>query len=280
MTDRSFSAGEAIFREGEFALTMYEVQRGSVGIVQDYGTQRERELTVLKAGQLFGEMGLVEAVPRSATAVAKEDGTLVREITEEEFYAFFQNKPELLLQLLKQLSARIRENTEKYREACQVLRRSVEAEKSGAPLSEALSQEMTDIGREAEKKRTVRKGLRSAFYAYVQEDLAAYEGKRNVVRASLFERLAVRALPVDEMHVNPEDEFADPEIGPSDRIISEYAHEIPQLWMDHEPIFRKPVCVYKIQPEGYLLLNGHHRWAAALKSGLGKIRAVILNPPK
>ena len=43
-------------------------------------------------------------------------------------------------------------------------------------------------------------------------------------------------------------------------------------------IFDEPVIVHKMQPDGYLILNGHHRWAAALKTGLDKIRAEIINP--
>ena len=35
--------------------------------------------------------------------------------------------------------------------------------------------------------------------------------------------------------------------------------------------------VEKITPDGYLLLNGHHRWAAAIKMGLPKIRVKIIN---
>ena len=120
----------------------------------------------------------------------------------------------------------------------------------------------------------------SNFFAYVQEDLQACEGKRNVVRASAFERLTVRRVSPDEMHVNPDDEFAKPEVGPNDRIINEYAHEIPRFMQDMIPVFPEPIMVYKIKPEGYLILNGHHRWAAAVKTGLGKVRVAILNPPK
>ena len=44
-----FSAGDVIFREGERQLTMYEIQKGSVTIVRDHGTEREETLTLLKA---------------------------------------------------------------------------------------------------------------------------------------------------------------------------------------------------------------------------------------
>lgn len=280
MNTRTYSSGELIFREGELQLSLYEIQRGSVGIYRDYGTEQESLLTVLKAGKLFGEMGLPEASPRSATALAREDGTILREISEEEFYSFLQDKPGLLLQILRQLSARIRENTEKYQAVCRALAESEAAAKTGEGKSDELQQQLESIGKVAEKKRKLQVGLRSAFFAYVQDDLEAYEGKREVVRASLFERLTVRRISTDEMHVNPDDEFTHPEVGPCDRIINEYAQELKRLWTDGCDVFPEPVVVYKIKPEGYLLLNGHHRWAAAVKSGFGKIRAVIMNPPR
>ena len=152
MKDVSFHAGDVVFREGEMQLSMYEVRKGSVGIYLDYGTEQERQLTVLKEKQLFGEMGLLEAAPRSATAVALQDGTFLRVIDEEEFNAFFQDKPELLLQILKQLSARIRENTEKYEQVCRTLAESVKADRSGAEKSTELTRQMESIGAEAKKK--------------------------------------------------------------------------------------------------------------------------------
>ena len=90
----------------------------------------------------------------------------------------------------------------------------------------------------------------------------------------------MRTLSPKDMHVNPEDEFADPEIGPSDRIINEYMHEVQRLYMERRSLFPSPIVVYKMAKGGYLILNGHHRWAAAIKCGLKKVRATIMNPPK
>ena len=278
MTTHRHTVGDVIFREGDFDLTMYDIQAGSVGIFLDYGSLKQKKLTVLKAHQLFGEMGLIEACPRSATAVALEDGTVLREISEEEFYDFFRKEPERLLQILRQLSARIRENTEKYHEACLALSEMLEAEKTGQGKGKELEQQLKEIGNSAAK--SWRPGLHSSFYSYVQQDLAAYEGKRQLVRVSLVERLAVRYISPEEMHANPDDEFSDPDIGPSDRIINEYAHEIPRLYRNGERIFPSPIMVCKMASDGYLIINGHHRWAAAIKSGTKKIRAAIMNPPK
>jgi len=275
-----FSAGDLIFREGDFQLTMYDIQKGSVGVYLDYDTEQKKQLTVLRENQFLGEMGLVGSAPRSATAVALEDGTVLREIGEDEFFGYFEDKPERLLQILRQMSARIRENTEAYQEVCRALFEKEEAEKAGIEKSDALNEQLNAISKAAKKRKTYYPGLRSTFYEYVKEDLAAYEGRREVVRANLIERLVVRSLSPEDMHANPDDEFCDPAIGPSDRIISEYAHQLSWLYRDNEPVFPSPIVVYKLASDGYLILNGHHRWAAAIKCGLKKVRAVIMNPPK
>ena len=38
------------------------------------------------------------------------------------------------------------------------------------------------------------------------------------------------------------------------------------VYLTPEP-WEEPLIVEKVHPEGYMLLNGHHRWAAALKTG-------------
>ncbi|MBO5555563.1 MAG: cyclic nucleotide-binding domain-containing protein [Oscillospiraceae bacterium] len=275
-----YASGQVIFREGEAALAMYEIRQGSVGIFLDYDTAEKRQLTVLKENQLFGEMGLIESAPRSATAVALEEGTVLREIGEDEADAFFLQQPERFLQTLRQMSARIRENTEKYQEVCTALVESERAREEGKKKSEALDRQLNEISKTAKKRKNGYVGGQSTFYPYVREDLEAYEGKRNVVRAGLVERLVVRRIDPEEMHVNPDDEFADPAIGPSDRIINDYVQEIPWLYRDGKAIFPSPIAVFKLESDGYLILNGHHRWAAAIKTGLSKVRAVIMNPPK
>ena len=274
----TFSSGEVIFREGDPARTMYEIRKGSVGVYLDYDAEEKQQLSVLKEQQLLGEMGLIEACPRSATAVALEDETVLQEIEAEEFYAFFQNQPEHLLEMLRQLSARIRVNTQQYQSACLALREHVEAEKAGKAKSAELDQQLQEIGQAAKKRNPGYSVVESSFYPYVREDLAATEGKRKLVKASLFQRLVVRSLPPEEMHVNPDDEFADPAVGPNDRIINEYVHEIPFLKRFDEPIFPSPIMVAKLESDGYMILNGHHRWAAAIKSGLSKVRAAVTNP--
>ena len=118
----SFNKNEVVFRQGEYAVCMYDIVSGSVGIYVGYGTENENRLTTLKAGEFFGEMGLLEAYPRGATAIAMEDGTKLREIGESEFDEYFKVQPERLLAIMCQLSERLRDRTADYEGACLVLK--------------------------------------------------------------------------------------------------------------------------------------------------------------
>lgn len=130
MESKSFGTGEVIFRQGVYQSTMYEVVSGSVGIFADYGTASECRLATLGPGESFGEMGLVECYPRSATAVALEDGTTVEEIDANEFASYYASQPQKVLSIMRQLSERLRATDAKYVEACRAVYEAVEAEKA------------------------------------------------------------------------------------------------------------------------------------------------------
>ena len=120
MKENTFGKDQIIFRQGDTATVMYDILSGKVGIYKDYQTDTEKQIAVIEAGQIFGEMGMIEYYPRSATAVALED-TVVTELGESELKEYFRNKPEKLLRLLKMLSQRIRETTQKYYDVCRTV---------------------------------------------------------------------------------------------------------------------------------------------------------------
>lgn len=120
MKEITFGKDQVIFREGDNAATMYDILSGKVGIYKNYGAKNEQQIIVMEAGQVFGEMGMIEYYPRSATAVALED-TVVEELGESEIRDYFKTKPEKLLQLMKVLSQRVRETTQKYMDVCRIV---------------------------------------------------------------------------------------------------------------------------------------------------------------
>ena len=121
MKEITFNKDQVIFRQGEFGTAMYDVLSGEIGIYTDYQGADEKQIAVIKAGEVLGEMGLIEVYPRSATAVVLTDGTVVIELKEDDLRAYLQDKPEKLLQVMRQLSSRIRETTEKYVDVCRAV---------------------------------------------------------------------------------------------------------------------------------------------------------------
>ena len=126
---------------------MYYIQLGSVGIYTDYGTGKENQLVVLEEEAFFGAMGLIEKMPRSATAVAVEDDTVLRKITEEELEELFKTSPVLVVRSIEHLSGRLRSLTKDYLDACEMVTKMDEAEKTDKVLTraeEALIRELSD----------------------------------------------------------------------------------------------------------------------------------------
>ena len=119
---------------------------------------------------------------------------------------------------------------------------------------------------------------KSEFDEFVLNDVKKQKGVYMPVQANLAERLTTRHLPMEKLHPNPDDEFAFPDIGPNYQIISKYVEDIMTAYrMKLEPFDDDPIIVEKLHPEGYLILNGHHRWAAAMRMHLKKIRVKIVN---
>ena len=74
---------EIIFNQGDKSDCMYDIRVGTVGIYANYGTKEEKLLTELTKDQFFGEMGIIEGYPRSATAVAMGDMTELTALMEQ-----------------------------------------------------------------------------------------------------------------------------------------------------------------------------------------------------
>jgi CRP-like cAMP-binding protein len=71
---RSIPRGKPIVRQGERAEGFYVVRSGTLEIVEENPqTGNERVLRVLGRGEAFGELGLLEAAPRTATVRALEE---------------------------------------------------------------------------------------------------------------------------------------------------------------------------------------------------------------
>ena len=111
--ERSFSAGEQIFKEGDTGDGIYVVKEGSVEISMAINQNVRRTFAKLGPGEMFGEMAVLELKPRSANAIAATP-TQVFFIPREELLLMLGDSPALSLQFLREISQRLRDFNRRY----------------------------------------------------------------------------------------------------------------------------------------------------------------------
>ena len=140
-----YQCGTVICREGEPGDCMYEIETGKVGVYHDYGGPNEKLIAELFGGKVFGEMGLVDHAPRSATVVAADENTVITTITEEDFFEYYRENPTKVLDIIQQMCHRLRETTKNYIEACHTVYDTVETKKSGEKKSKSLLERINKL---------------------------------------------------------------------------------------------------------------------------------------
>lgn len=119
--------------------------------------------------------------------------------------------------------------------------------------------------------------VKTEFDEFVAKEVNAQKGVSIPVHAGTLERLLVRKVACSNLHPNADDEFTFDEVGPSYRIIGDYEKKFRDAMQRGQELFDEPLIVEKLRPSGYLILNGHHRWAAAMRVGIKKVPVKIVN---
>lgn len=99
---RAIKAGEVIFNVGDVANEFYVVRSGQVAV-----RLGNRTLDLLGDGEIFGEMALIDAGPRSATVVAETD-CIVVPVSEKQFLFMISEAPYFALSVMRVLVERLR----------------------------------------------------------------------------------------------------------------------------------------------------------------------------
>jgi CRP/FNR family cyclic AMP-dependent transcriptional regulator len=99
---RTVKAGEVIFSVGDVASEFYVVRSGQVAV-----RLGNRTLDLLGEGEIFGEMALIDAGPRSASVVAETDCIIVP-ISEKQFLFMISEEPYFALSVMRVLVERLR----------------------------------------------------------------------------------------------------------------------------------------------------------------------------
>ncbi len=109
---RTYQAGEIIFSEYEPGDSFYLIQAGRVRITKIVG-DIEKNIDILSAPEIFGEMAILEGAPRSATAIALET-VKVLEFNRANFEILMIGNPQIALRLLKVFTKRIYDQKRRF----------------------------------------------------------------------------------------------------------------------------------------------------------------------
>ncbi len=102
----TFKKGKVIIEKDSHGSCAYVIESGRVEI-SDLANNKKVVLAILGEGQMFGEMGLIEDKPRSATVTAIDDVRL-EVFNRKRFNELFKKNPEVLLPIMKSLFERLR----------------------------------------------------------------------------------------------------------------------------------------------------------------------------
>jgi hypothetical protein len=106
ITEQEMQPGEVIFHAGDLSHELYLIAAGKVDIIQHRG-DITRTLATLSEGDFFGDMAIFEDRPRSADAIAAEQGALLV-LSPERFRQIIMQEPAIAFEIFRELSARLR----------------------------------------------------------------------------------------------------------------------------------------------------------------------------
>ena len=128
----TYQKGDVLFRQGERQKCMYVIMSGTVGIYKDFGTERENLI---------------------AAAVVLSDRVEVDRISDDHYLDFFEQNPVQVYLIMKQLSARLRETTKNYDDACRTVYETLHCAETGEEPSAWLKEHQQRFCGQFEAKR-------------------------------------------------------------------------------------------------------------------------------
>ncbi len=136
---REYEDGELIFKEGDEGRELYIIQDGQV-VIKKKTPVGELTMVEFTRGDFFGDMALLQAIPRYASAYAKGKCRLLI-LQPGGFLLKIRRDPTFAFEMIQQLSARVKFSSEKYIEALSAGKGSEETSKQVLLSSENIPQE-------------------------------------------------------------------------------------------------------------------------------------------
>lgn len=187
---KKFTKGDVIVYQDDPGDTFYIVVSGRVKVTLLNEDGKEIILSILKGGDFFGELSLLDDEPRSASVLAVEDATLFL-LTQRQFHQLITAYPDMLRKVLMEMCARLRRADEKieslafldvYGRAFSVLQqlahdRGIKTRNGIEILNAPTHQELSNmVGASREAITRIIKILKE------NRNLVSYKGRRLILR--------------------------------------------------------------------------------------------------
>ena len=102
-----FKPNAEVIKEGDWGDCAYIVEAGCLEVSKVNDQNNKQILGQLKENDIFGELGLIDGLPRSATITTLENCT-IKVLTKEAFDSLRKKNPNVLMPIFKVLAARLR----------------------------------------------------------------------------------------------------------------------------------------------------------------------------
>lgn len=202
-SQRRAPKGKIVIAEGTDTRDVFVIRSGTMQVVRSSSTGREVILRQIEQGHLFGEMAAIDGALRSARILALTDCT-VNVMSGADFRRFLSDVPEMGLWMMQQMTARVRDLTEKtfalallpastriHAEILRLARRSPDFHMDAELL------EIADFPTHAEiaaRAGTHREGVSRELGLLAKEDIIEQVGRRMTIRSlpklrSIYERI-------------------------------------------------------------------------------------------
>jgi len=142
LKERRFFAAQTIFHQGDGADAMYIVVEGSVNIYLPGDAVSRVSLADLTAGNYFGEVALFDEKPRSASAVATTDCTML-ELGRSVLTGYLERRPRAAMGILKIMSERLRQTNAMLSE--RAARNVIEEFEKGLSWADRLADKVAEM---------------------------------------------------------------------------------------------------------------------------------------
>lgn len=121
LQNKTYQSGELIFQQGNPGTGLFVVMTGSVDVQQEEEDGTVLKLTTVNPGEFFGELALLDDTPRSASAVAVDETSVVV-LYRTDLLALAETRPRLGVKILMHLSHIVAERLRRTNRALKEVR--------------------------------------------------------------------------------------------------------------------------------------------------------------